>query len=173
MNDYIENMISGMEYSLGKIWKFIKDNLWENFVDLLYRIKWKISNCIDDAKWRLQRVFRGYADIDVWNFDNRLMELVARHVKVLKETTHGYPASLTAEKWDEILGDIVFAAEMYTSDTPELCYADSIEQYNMYKDIHNKVYCDKDDPKFPSEDDWKRAIRGIEYFKEYMFCLWD
>ena len=173
MNDYIENMINGMENSLGKIWELIKDKLWENFVDLLYSIKWKIDNNWTNIKWRLQRVFRGYADVDVWNFDHRLMELVARHVKVLKETTHGYPPSLTAEKWDEILGDIVFAAEMYISETCEVCYADNKEEYLMYKRIHEKSYVDKDDPKFPTEEEWKRAKRGIEYFKEYMFNLWD
>ena len=134
---------------------------------------YKIIDLKDNIKWRLQRIFRGYADIDVWNFDYRLMQLVARHVRVLRKTTNGHPASLTEEKWNAILDDIIFAAEMYTSEFSDICLANTLEEYNFARDVYNKVYTDENDAEFPDEETWRRSQRGIKYFKQYMFSLWD
>jgi len=141
--------------------------MFDNFYYKLIEIK-------DNIKYRLQRIFRGYADIDIWNFDHRLMELVARHVRVLRKTTHGHPTSVQQqEEWNQILDDIVFAAEMYTSEFSDICLANTLEEYNFARDVYNKVYTDEDDLEFPDEEAWRRAQRGIKYFKQYMFALWD
>lgn len=142
-------------------------------VDTLISLGWKIREAKDRVKWRLQRVFRGYADIDVWDFDHRLMELVARHVKVLRKTCHGYPSTVKEQEWDQILDDIVFAAEMYTSDVGDVCIIETEEDYERCREIHEKVYTGENDPKWPSREDWQRARRGIELFKQHMFNLWD
>lgn len=139
----------------------------------LYFLYWKVKEAKDQVKWRLQRVFRGYADIDVWDFDHRLMKLVARHVKVLRKTCHGYPPTVKEQEWDQILGDIVFAAEMYISDVGDICTIKTEEDYECGKRIHEKVYNKEGDPKWPSREDWQRALRGLDYFKQYMLSLWD
>lgn len=139
----------------------------------MFDLWYKIIDFKDNIKWRLQRIFRGYADIDVWNFDFRLMELVARHVRVLRKIQNGYPTTVDEDRWNSILDDIVFAAEMYTSEFSDICLANNLEEYHFARDVYNKVYTDIDDPEFPDEEAWKRSRRGIQYFKQYMFSLWD
>ena len=138
---------------------------------------YSVGNWLDDLRWRIQRIFRGYADIDIWNFDYRLFTLIKRHVEVLRKISHGYPASVgSMERWNEILDDIIFASDMYTSENGGDLYDIDEEGYKKYRSIMYEAYKkdnDLDNFKYPSWDDVQRMQRGIGYFKEYMFSLWD
>jgi hypothetical protein len=62
---------------------------------------------INKIRWFIQRGCRGYSDNDVWNFNFYLTNVLIGGITQLKTKSHGFPAQLTAEKWDEILGQIV------------------------------------------------------------------
>ena len=132
---------------------------------------------LDDFRWRIQRIFRGYADIDIWNFDYRLFTLIKRHVEVLRKHTYSYPHTLNSiYEWYDILDDILFACDMYTSENGGDLYDIDEEGYKKYRsimyDAYKKHHSDGEEFNYPSWDDVQRMQRGIRYFKEYMFHLW-
>lgn len=51
-----------------------------------------------------QRVTRGYADCDLYSLDLYLASIIADAVPKLKDS--GHPATMTQEKWNQILDDI-------------------------------------------------------------------
>lgn len=48
---------------------------------------------------------------DSWNADVTLAHIIAPLLRQLKETKHGYPASMTDTRWDEILDEMIWAFE--------------------------------------------------------------
>lgn len=55
-------------------------------------------------KYAKQRVVRGYADCDTWNFASFLRKVFADGLVYLSEINHGYPDRYgSAEKWEKEL----------------------------------------------------------------------
>lgn len=44
-------------------------------------------------KWMRQRVTRGFADVDIWNMDMYLLDLLPAMLKQHADNTHGWPQS--------------------------------------------------------------------------------
>lgn len=58
------------------------------------------------AKWKSQRLRQGFADIDAWNFDIHLLEVISLGLRTLAENTHTYPGNEefpTYKDWTEWL----------------------------------------------------------------------
>jgi len=59
------------------------------------------------VKWFIQRGMRGYSDRDAWDMSMYLTRICIPMLKYLKKYKRGYPAGLTAKKWDKILDGII------------------------------------------------------------------
>jgi hypothetical protein len=53
-----------------------------------------------------QRGKQGFSYRDVWNLDTYLARVIRDSIGQLQDASHGHPASLTADEWDEVLTDI-------------------------------------------------------------------
>lgn len=58
-------------------------------------------------KWSWQRIVRGYADCDTWNFDNYLSEVIVGGLRHLANYAHSYPTVGfdSCETWQAWLRD--------------------------------------------------------------------
>jgi len=48
---------------------------------------------------------------DTYSMDHTLAKIILPMLKQLKETNHGYPGTLTKDKWDEIMDKMIYAFE--------------------------------------------------------------
>lgn len=69
-----------------------------------------IKQFFRNIKFAYQRITRGYADPDIWDFDSYLSKIIINGSRHLADTTHGYPMMLlnnktinSPEKWTEYL----------------------------------------------------------------------
>lgn len=101
----------------------------------------------DNAKWFIQRGYRGYSDRDVWSIDWFLTTILPPMLRQLKKTTHGAPLGVGVKRWDKKLEKMAKTFEI----------GRRIQDY------------DKDGRKLYTQ--FKRELRGD--FVEYFFNLWD
>lgn len=66
----------------------------------------RVSRLVRKVRWARQRVTRGYSDLDSWNLNSFLSEVIASVTKDMRENGHGYPYSLTVDEWNQILTKI-------------------------------------------------------------------
>ena len=109
--------------------KVNKNNIWnkEDFamagIGERNKLFAKLKHFFRCIKWSGQRVFRGYADCDIWSIDCYLQRLIPDMLQTLKDTRHGSPGHLgenyTNEdgilvndtchtEWDRILERMIF-----------------------------------------------------------------
>ncbi len=98
----------------SSVFQFFPYN-WKRFHGFIGNIKY-FSRML---KWAKQRIMRGYADCDVWNFDNFLAAVIPAGLRDLAEL-HSYPFDFgsheewnkwlieTAELFEEAYNDEVF-----------------------------------------------------------------
>lgn len=69
---------------------------------------WKIKNGLKELKWKIQRFWRGYADVDVWSFSHWFIETVEPMLRELQEKHISYPARYkdNEEAWGKHLGEM-------------------------------------------------------------------
>ena len=63
-----------------------------------------------EIRWFIQRGKRGYADCDLWSFDNYLANMLPKALRQFKERLYAYPATdgaETPEKWNSILDQMI------------------------------------------------------------------
>lgn len=76
------------------------------------------DKCFDIKYW-LQRKFRGYADIDVWNLNDYIIRTLKEPIKkFVKEKRLIMVTGLTDKQWDKVLEDILWSFENYDKDSP-------------------------------------------------------
>lgn len=81
---------------------FITDN-WKYYIIRPHKF---IIDCFMEFKSFIQRGKRGYADCDVWNFDNYLRDVLIGGLKHLADNTISYPGIKpfeTPNKWKKYL----------------------------------------------------------------------
>ena len=98
-------------------------------------------------KWSRQRVFRGYADCDVWEMYGFIQELIPEMLQNLKDNRHGSPGYLGKnytneegilvnddchKEWDEILDKMIF---LWRESDEEHC-----QKKNPYEEEHLKSF---------------------------------
>ncbi len=84
-----------VRYLLGRGWYRLTHPMSE------YRkhVYWPIRSFIERGR-------RGWSVQDTWNLDGYIARVMAESLAYLRVHAHGYPADLTAEKWDAILADM-------------------------------------------------------------------
>lgn len=92
-----------------------------------------------------QRFTQGFPDSDTWSLDFKIAQYVAPRLRRFKELNNGYPGDLTAEEWDDMLDDMIYAMEAVANED------DLDEQKNI---------------------DYKRMQRGLDLFGERFRGLW-
>jgi hypothetical protein len=66
--------------------------------------------------YKYQKIFRGFGDNELWNFDTTIAKYIVPRLKRFKELQHGYPADLGEEEWCEILDQIIYSFELKLND---------------------------------------------------------
>jgi hypothetical protein len=66
--------------------------------------------------YKYQKIFRGFGDNELWNFDTTIAKYIVPRLKRFKELQHGYPANLKEEEWNEILDQIIYSFELKLDD---------------------------------------------------------
>jgi len=125
-------------------WRYYLRHPWEYLADL-----WQ------DIRAFFQRGSRGYADCDVWNFDDYLSEVIPSALRYLREVQHGYPGvdgAATEEEWDIVLGKIIRGFEARN------------EIYDIDTDWDNEILMARL---------WKEYEEGLALFAKWFGYLWD
>ena len=99
---------------------------------------------------------------DTWSMDHTLAMIIHPMLVQLKATQHGHPASLTIEKWDEILDEMIwaFGHKSKEIDAIDMC----AEKCANFADPVCKACLD---------DTQKRLTNAFKLFGEYYENLWD
>ena len=112
-----------------------------------------MKQIIRNIKWKIQRARRGYADCDLWEFDEYLAQIIKEGCFILAEQKGSYPSKdgMTLEKWKQILLDMSFG-------------------FGSYLEMRTGAYCtDKKEFKELTKDFEKAKKLFITYFPN----LWD
>lgn len=115
----------------------------------------KISNNI---KWFFQRVFRGYSDYDMMDYDRFACRKILPSLKywALEKKHIGFPESAGShEGWQKILEEIVWAVEECAYSKEENKAMDENAGYEKLREI------------------WARQEKGLRLFGEYLPAMWD
>ena len=65
------------------------------------------------AKWRSQRLKRGFDDTELYNLDTTIASFLAPRLRALRESTCSYPSGLGMRKWKSYLKKMETAFELY------------------------------------------------------------
>ena len=119
----------------------------------------------------IQRGRRGWADEDVWDFDDYLCDIIVDGIKLLKKANHGCPSDLydasntnnECAQWESILEEIIqgFIA------TKEIKGMECIKWVKTEKGLTREL--DEELLKHLT----KKHERGMELFSKYFMNLWD
>ena len=140
---------------------------------------WNIPGRITQAgrilKWSWQRITRGYADCDWWNFNSYISNLFSNALRSMKNGA-SHPVDMTSETWNAYLEEM--AQLFYQCDESNDYYKNPA--FDEYLDL------DTDDPrrqelqeKFlqTSRDNFEKMEadkdKAFDMLKERFFDLWD
>lgn len=73
---------------------------------LTWRVRKWPKDKVRQFRWNRQRINRGFSDLDWWNLNDFVAEVVAEGCKKLRENGNGYPIDLDVETWHDILKKI-------------------------------------------------------------------
>ena len=104
---------------------------------------------------------------DTWSMDDTLAPIILPMLVQLKETTHGHPADLTEQEWDEILDKMIWAFEQKCKDDwQDNYYGPYTPSDSGFGDFE---WIDLDGLKEHQE----RMSNGFRLFGKYYENLWD
>ena len=111
-------------------------------------------------KWTLQRLFRGYSDIDVWNLDTYLAKVIIKPLKAFRKLDkHGFPAS-PGRKMD------INSTDDWNNTLDQM-----IEAFQIILDDETDLYLGYTSDEIRERD--KSVNRGLKLFSKYFRNLWD
>lgn len=124
---------------------------------------------INFVKFKYQRITRGFADCDTWNFNNYVSDVMYHALVHFKATNHGYPNGMTEEEWSGILDKMIegFHAKILLLDDEyaDHCWikteSDTVGKFNK------KLYAAWQKPLLAK---WKE---GSTLFIKHFDSLWD
>jgi hypothetical protein len=100
-----------------------------NYAAYLYQPHKYVITLLDQAKWFVQRGYRGYSDRDTWSIDWYLCAWMPDALETLKKRKIGHPLGLTKRTWDARLDRMINAfiiarkIQNYDYRTTEECQA--------------------------------------------------
>ena len=123
---------------------------------------YKIKDGLKHLKWKIQKIFRGYSDIEMWNLDDTISKWIVPKLKEFKKITQGHPASLdTFEEWQDMLDEMIFGFEWPMNETN--WYMENV--FYLADEIKSEKI-----KEFETLND--RAEKGRMLFAEYFNGLW-
>jgi hypothetical protein len=99
-------------------------------------------------KERWQRLTRGFSGSEWWEFHSSASKWMLPRLKYLREHKHGYPCTMfpddveldsdtsqevceaAAKKWDDIMGEMIWALEFYAEEPEWTTHEDYMVLYN-------------------------------------------
>lgn len=120
-----------------------------------------------NLKFAYQRVTRGYSDLDVWNLDDFLTQVIADGTRQLSETANGISNyHYDASKEDEGYGDwVAYLKEMSTH------FQNSIDDVENPYEFNDKRWYDQEIKNAKFQDD--EFQKGWEMLHKVYHELWD
>jgi hypothetical protein len=94
---------------------------------------------------------RGFSDSETWALDSVICKFILPRLIRFKEINNGFPCGLTAEKWDEILDEMIFAFDW------SLDWED--DKYDNLTKKEQKLK-------------WARYRKGMNLFSKHFRGLW-
>lgn len=92
----------------------------------------------------------GFSDTETWSLYSPIAQFILPRLKRFKQIARCYPAGLTSEKWDAMLGEMIFAFDWaLTSDEQSM---------KMTKEEVDAA--------------WKRYEAGMDLFAKWFRDLW-
>ena len=189
-----EILVQIEELKMGKRYRtvdaLIKDlkksnTWWDKFIlnPKMNWLRWIIynlpdipKNCYRNIKWFIQRGKKGYADCDVWDFDNYLSKIISNGLIDLKSQVHGVPChpnfsskdgkDIYLDKWKTVLDEIIWTFEVVQKIiNAEWLYLNSKKRNNTkMKEFGYYIM---------SKEECLRYRSGWKLFQKYYFNLWD
>ena len=95
----------------------------------------------------MQRVQRGWSDLDRWNMGGYLTQIIAEMARDMRLHHAGHPYRLTDGKWQATLLEI------------EQAFAVGRRPWEGGGEL--------------TEEEWQRMVRGFRLLRQYWFDLWD
>lgn len=132
--------------------KELKWTKWDTFTSWVwYRPVRRIKHIFYEIKYGFQRMFRGYDDTEIFNLDWAFIDKYTKILQDFRESTCGYPGTMTEEEWDAILDRMIFLL---------------LEIQNVYDDINFEDYKEKDKIIEADKNEF------FELFSKHFFHLW-
>lgn len=107
-------------------------------------------------KYAWQRMNRGYADCDVWNFDTYLVSIITSGLRHLAEYGHTYAFEFTPEEW-----------EHWLKETADMLEEGADDDWWINWDIPGETY--------QKEQERRKLLfnEAFDRLKEHFGDLWD
>lgn len=145
----------------------------------LYRIwNYHISMIPKEIKWFIQRGKRGWADCDIWSYDNYNARVNRDALTKLKKIQNilplwdgTEPEEVAQARWHGIMDDMIFAFDSIAKEGNgelEFWYEGCEESREVFK----KKECFKDTI-WQTKEENERMKKGMQLFIEHYFKLWD
>jgi len=135
-------------------------NPWyRHYLSASWRVE-KVKRFPKEVKWFIQRGRRGYSDLDLWNFNNYLANVISKATAHLSEIAHGFPMM------EELTGEYDSLIEMDEAlrdrDTSDAMFQQWQRELMMISDGFKLYETDEHVP----EETWEK-------FRRYFPAMWD
>lgn len=88
--NFLIKVADGLKNVTIKGYKWCEDNVF-------WRVRQSATRACENTKYACQRAFRGYDDLQVWNFGFSEIRLLAKKLRHLESTAHGSPMNYDDE----------------------------------------------------------------------------
>ena len=132
-------------------------------------LRYRVKELFSSLKWKIQRFKRGYADVDVWDFESWFLDIIPKMLTQLKKQLHGCPINMEFEDWENYLQEMINHLEVastiediddyYPEDYKYL--SESEKNSLREKSIEHVKYCEEE------------LHKGLKMLEERFFDLWD
>ena len=135
--------------------------LFNNIYDYK-RVFYNIGRFFHNLKYAKQRIVRGYADCDLWNFDMYLYSVLQNGINSLADVSSGYPEPFeTLDDWKSELRRVSsLISDIDIHNGIDKCFDDNGEFSSVkYKELSKYT------------DDCK--AEALDWLKNHIDSLWD
>ena len=132
-------------------------------------LRYRVKELFSSLKWKIQRFKRGYANVDVWDFESWFLDIIPKMLTQLKKQLHGCPINMEFEDWENYLQEMINHFEVastiediddyYPEDYKYL--SESEKNSLREKSIEHVKYCEEE------------LHKGLKMLEERFFDLWD
>ena len=137
---------------------------WNKALDLYYAIKrfviYDILYFPRKVKWFIERGKNGFAENDVWGFDQYLAKVIFGGMKQLQKNMQGAPTGLSEKQWSKILDKI------------QLGFTEYLNRNEYYNKFEDEIWSDKHHREMDKRIN-KNLSCSFELLETYFQNLWD